>query len=67
MGNVVMSVYYRWPNQHEVNEAFFRPQEESSGLQAQVLIRDLSHPNICWSDNTVGHKQSRRCLECVDD
>ncbi|GAB0176597.1 hypothetical protein GRJ2_000124900 [Grus japonensis] len=28
---------------------------------------DFNHPNICWRDNTAGHKQSRRFLECVDD
>ncbi|GAB0193314.1 mitochondrial enolase superfamily member 1 [Grus japonensis] len=26
---------------------------------------DLNHPNICWRDNTAGHKQSRRFLECL--
>ncbi|KAM9654465.1 uncharacterized protein ACIBXB_005124 [Morphnus guianensis] len=25
------------------------------------------HPDICWRDNTAGHKQSRRFLECIDD
>ncbi|PKU32048.1 dtw domain-containing protein 2 [Limosa lapponica baueri] len=28
---------------------------------------DFNHPNICWRDNTAGHKQSRRFLERVDD
>ncbi|GAB0203429.1 hypothetical protein GRJ2_002808500 [Grus japonensis] len=28
---------------------------------------DLNHPDICWRDNTAGHKQSRRFLECIDD
>ena len=28
---------------------------------------DFNHPNICWRDNTAGHKQSRRFLECIDD
>ncbi|GAB0190272.1 hypothetical protein GRJ2_001492500 [Grus japonensis] len=26
-----------------------------------------NHPNICWRDNTAGHKQSRRFLECIGD
>ena len=30
-------------------------------------MRDFNYPNICWRDNTAGHKQSRRFLECVDD
>ena len=28
---------------------------------------DLDHPGICWRDKAVGHKQSRRFLECSDD
>jgi len=28
---------------------------------------DLNHPDICWRDNTAGHKQSSRFLECFDD
>ena len=28
---------------------------------------DFNHPDICWRDNTAGHKQSGRFLECVDD
>ena len=28
---------------------------------------DFNHTCICWRDNTAGHKQSRRFLECTDD
>jgi len=28
---------------------------------------DFNHPDICWRDNTAGHNQSRRFLDCVDD
>ncbi|GAB0199701.1 hypothetical protein GRJ2_002435500 [Grus japonensis] len=28
---------------------------------------DFSQPNICWRDETAGHNQSGRFLECVDD
>ncbi|GAB0192671.1 hypothetical protein GRJ2_001732400 [Grus japonensis] len=28
---------------------------------------DFNHPDICWRDNTVGHKQSRMFLERFDD
>ncbi|GAB0176082.1 hypothetical protein GRJ2_000073400 [Grus japonensis] len=28
---------------------------------------DFNHPDIFWRDNTAGHKQSRRFLECIDD
>ena len=27
----------------------------------------MSYLYICWRDNTAGHKQSRRFLECIDD
>ncbi|GAB0199978.1 hypothetical protein GRJ2_002463200 [Grus japonensis] len=27
---------------------------------------DFNHPDICWRDNTAGHKQSRRFVECID-
>ncbi|GAB0204934.1 mitochondrial enolase superfamily member 1 [Grus japonensis] len=32
-----------------------------------VLMGDFNHPNISWRDNTAGHKQSRKFLECVND
>lgn len=35
-------------------------------LQALVLLEDLNHSSVCWSDNTAGHKQSRRFLENID-
>jgi len=28
---------------------------------------DFGHPNTCWRDSTVGHKQSRSFVECIDD
>jgi len=28
---------------------------------------DFKQPDICWRDNTAGHKQSRRFLERIDD
>ncbi|GAB0209349.1 hypothetical protein GRJ2_003400600 [Grus japonensis] len=27
----------------------------------------LKHLDICWRDNTAGHKQSRKFLECIND
>ncbi|GAB0186650.1 hypothetical protein GRJ2_001130300 [Grus japonensis] len=35
--------------------------------QALGLMRDLNYLEICWRDNTAGHKQSQRFLKCVDD
>ena len=49
-----------------VDEAFFSQLEESSCLQAVVLMRDFSRSDICWKDNTAKQKQSRRFLECID-
>jgi len=28
---------------------------------------DFNHPDICWRDNTAGHKQSRRFLDYIDN
>lgn len=39
----------------------------ASCLQALVFMRDFKHPNIHARDNTEGHKQSRRLLECIDN
>ena len=50
-----------------MDEAFYRQIGAASRSQALVLMGDSSHPDICWRDNTAGHKQSRRFLECVDD
>lgn len=30
-------------------------------------MRNFNHPNTYWRDNTTGHKQSVRFLECTDD
>jgi len=30
-------------------------------------MEDFNHPNIFWRDNTAGHKQSRRFLQCAED
>ena len=35
--------------------------------QALVQMGGFNHPDTCWRDNTVAHKQSRRFRECVDD
>ncbi|PKU39572.1 dtw domain-containing protein 2 [Limosa lapponica baueri] len=39
----------------------------ASHLHTLVLVGDFNHPDICWKDNTEGHKKSRKFLECVDD
>ena len=63
-----MGVCYRPPDQEDrAEEALYRQIGAASRSQALVLMGDFNHPNICWRDNTAGHKQSRRFLECVDD
>ncbi|GAB0187084.1 alpha-actinin-2 [Grus japonensis] len=67
-GDTTVGVCYRPPDQEDrVGEALYRQIGVPSRSQALVLMGDFSHPNICWRDNTAGHKQSRRFLECIDD
>ncbi|KAM9591177.1 uncharacterized protein ACIBXB_006074 isoform 2-T3 [Morphnus guianensis] len=67
-GDIIVGVCYRSPDQEDrADEALYRQIGAASCSQALVLMGDFNHPNICWRDNTAGHKQSRRFLECVDD
>ncbi|PKU30746.1 dtw domain-containing protein 2 [Limosa lapponica baueri] len=50
-----------------MDEALCRQVGAASRSQTLVLMGDFSHPNICWKDNTAGHKKSRKFLECVKD
>ncbi|KAF1487044.1 hypothetical protein FQV17_0000336, partial [Megadyptes antipodes antipodes] len=59
---------YRPPDQEDqADEALYRWIGAASRSQALVLMGDFNHPDVCWRDNTAGHKQSGRFLECVDD
>ncbi|GAB0210007.1 hypothetical protein GRJ2_003466500 [Grus japonensis] len=59
---------YGPPDQGDrVDEALYRQIGAASCSQALVLMGDFNHPDICWRDNTAGHKQSRKFLECVND
>jgi len=49
------------------DEALYRHIGEASCSKALVLTGDSIHPDICWRDNTAGHRQSRRFLECIED
>ncbi|GAB0183241.1 hypothetical protein GRJ2_000789400 [Grus japonensis] len=67
-GDIQVGVCNRPPDQGDgVDEAIYRQIGAASRSQALVLMGYLSHPNICWKDNTTGHKQPQRFLECVDD
>ena len=60
MGDIIVGVSYRPPDQKEVDEALYRQLEAASRSQALVL-------NIYWRENTAGHKQFRRFLKSIDD
>jgi len=67
-GDTTVAVSYRPSDQDErADEALYRQIGEASRSKALVLMGDFNHLNICWRDNTAGHKQSRRFLECVED
>jgi len=56
MGDVIVGVYYRPPDQEEeVNEAFYRQLKVALQSQALVLMRDFNQPDICWKDHTARH------------
>jgi len=67
-GDFTVGVFYRQPEQGErEDEVLYRQIGEASRSKALVLVGNFKHPDICWRDNTAGHKQSRRFLECVED
>jgi len=67
-GDTIVEVCYRPPNQEDqADEPLYRQIGAVSRSQPLVLMGDFKHPDICWRDNTAGHKQSRRFLECIDD
>ncbi|GAB0193231.1 mitochondrial enolase superfamily member 1 [Grus japonensis] len=67
MGDAVVGVYYRPPDQEEeVDEAFYRQLEVASQSQSLVLMGDFNDPDICWKSNTAKHAQSRRFLQSID-
>ena len=67
-GDIIVGICYRPLNQEDqMDEALYKQIGAASCSQALVLMGDFSHLGICWRDNTAGHKQSRRFLECADD
>ncbi|KAK4832987.1 hypothetical protein QYF61_027011 [Mycteria americana] len=66
--DIIVGVCCRPPDQEDqADEGLYRQIGAASCSQALVLMGDFNHPDICWRDNTAGHKQSRRFLECIDD
>lgn len=63
MGDTVVCVHYRPPDEEEeVDEAFYRQLEVALWSQALILMGDFSHPDICCISNTARHTQSERFL-----
>jgi len=61
MGDFIVGVYYRPPDQEkEEDEAFYKQLKAASQSQALVLLGDFSHPDISWKDHTARHIQSTR-------
>ena len=50
-----------------MDEALYRHIGAAPHSQALVLTGDFNHAGVCWWDNTAGHKQSKRFLDCLDD
>ena len=68
MGDVIVDVYYRPPDQdEEVDEAFYRQLQAASQSQALVLMGDFNHPDISWEEHTARHTQSRRFFQSIGD
>ncbi|TRZ26457.1 hypothetical protein HGM15179_000614 [Zosterops borbonicus] len=42
-----------------------RPFQTASHSQALVLMGNFYYPSICQMDKTVGHRQTRKFLECI--
>ena len=63
MGDVIVGVYYRPPDQEEeADEAFYRQLQVASQSKALVFMGDFNHPDISWEDYTARQAQSRRFL-----
>jgi len=68
MGDTVVGVYYRPPDQEEkIDEAFYRQLKVASQSQALILMGDCNHADNCWRDHTARHTQSKRFLQSIDD
>jgi len=68
MGDIVVGVYYRPPEQdEEVAEAFYRQLKVVFESQALVLMGNFNHSDICWEDHIARHTQSRRFLQSIND
>lgn len=64
MVNTVVCVYYRSPDQEDIDEAFYIQLKVATQSQALVLMADCC--DICWEVYTARHTQSMRFLQSID-
>ena len=68
MGDTVVGVYYRSPDQEEeVDEAFYKQLVVVSRSWTLVLMGNFNYPDICWVSSSARHAQSKRFIQCVED
>ncbi|PKU26923.1 selenoprotein n [Limosa lapponica baueri] len=67
LGQVMLQWGSATSQEDQADETLYRQIGAALHSQALVLMGDFNHPDICWKDNTEGHKKSRRFLACVND
>ncbi|RMC00174.1 hypothetical protein DUI87_22776 [Hirundo rustica rustica] len=66
--DILLGVCYRPSNQEEeVDNLFYKQQENISGSSAPVLVGNFNLSDVSWELNTAEKRQSRKFLECVED
>ena len=61
-----MGVCCRPPDwEEQADEVLYRHIGAASHSLGLVYLGNFKQPDICWRDNTAGHKLSRRFLECT--
>lgn len=65
MGNMVVVICYRPPDQEEVDEVFYRHLKVDSYLQDLIHTGVFNLLDMCYESNTTGYKQCRRFLKTL--
>ena len=55
----------RPPDQEEPIDDFVLLCLQEAPSQDLILMGDFKHLDVCWENNMVGFKQSRRLLQCT--
>jgi len=68
MGDIIVGMYYRPPDQEEeVDEAFYEQLKAASQSQALILVGNFNHPDFIWEDRTAMHLHSWKFVQSIDD